>query len=166
MPAFLERARGMTRPEATITFGVIALVTGFVGMLAGGWMGDRLLRRTPHAYLWVSGIATLAAAPFTWDGLTSTDRTVYLTAIFIGEILIFISTGPINSALLNVVSPVERATAVGLAVFVMHFLGDIPSPPLIGMISDTSSLASALLIVPVSILVSGVIWTYAAWEAG
>lgn len=166
MPAFLERARGMARSEATVTFGVIALVTGFVGTFTGGWLGDRLLKRTPHSYLWVSGVATMAAAPVTLLGLTSPDRSVYLPAIVLGEILIFISTGPINSAILNVVSPVERATAVGLSVFVMHFLGDIPSPPLIGMISDASSLAQAVLIVPAAILISGVIWTYAAWEAG
>ncbi|MFZ2491732.1 MAG: MFS transporter, partial [Thermoanaerobaculia bacterium] len=166
MPAWLERARGMTRPEATVTFGVIALVTGFVGTFSGGWLGDRLLKRTPQAYLWVSGIATLAAAPVTLLGLTSTDRWVYLPAIVVGEILIFVSTGPINSAILNAVSPVERATAVGLSVFLMHFLGDIPSPPLIGMISDASSLARALVIVPGAILISGAIWTFAAWEAG
>ena len=59
MPAFLERVRGMPRSEATVTFGAIALVTGFVGTFAGGWLGDFFLRRSKQSYLWVSGIATL-----------------------------------------------------------------------------------------------------------
>lgn len=162
MPAFLERARGMPRSDATVTFGAIVIVTGFVGTFLGGWLGDVLLKKTKQSYLWVSGIATLVAAPLTLIGLTSRDKGLYLTMIIIAEVLIFMCTGPINSAIVNVVSPLERATAVGLSVFVMHFLGDIPSPPLIGAISDSSSLDKGILVVPVAILLAGIIWTYAA----
>jgi hypothetical protein len=112
----------------------------------------------------VSGIATLIAAPLTFIGLWSHMKPVYLTAIIAAEVLIFMCTGPINSAIVNLVSPLERATAVGLSVFAMHFLGDIPSPPLIGMLSDASSLERAVLVVPVAVLLSGVIWSYAAWR--
>lgn len=165
MPAFLERTRGMPRKEATVIFGLIVIGTGFAGTFIGGWLGDYLLKRTKQSYLWVSGIATLLAAPLTLVGLTSTDKSVYLTAIVIAEVLIFMCTGPVNSAIINAVSPLERATAVGLSVFVMHLLGDIPSPPLIGALSDRSSLEQAFLIVPVAIAVAGLIWCYAAWRA-
>jgi hypothetical protein len=82
----------------------------------------------------------------------------------IAEILIFMSTGPVNSAIINAVAPAERATALGLSVFVMHFLGDIPSPPLIGKISDATSLEKAFVVVPVAIVIAGAIWMYAAWR--
>jgi len=164
MPAFLERVRGMPRSEATVTFGVITLVTGFTGTFAGGYLGDLLLKKTKNSYLWVSGIATLLAAPATYVCLTAPDKTVYMTAIVVAQVLIFISTGPVNSAIINVVAPTERATAVGLSVFVMHLMGDIPSPPLIGILSDASSLQRAIVIVPAAILVAGVLWTYGAWR--
>jgi MFS transporter, Spinster family, sphingosine-1-phosphate transporter len=164
MPAFLVRARGMTQSESTVTFGAIVIVTGFVGTFLGGWLGDRFLKRTKQSYLWVSGIATLLAAPLTYIGLSSRVKPVYLTAIIAAEVLIFMCTGPINSAIVNLVSPLERATAVGLSVFVMHFLGDIPSPPLIGMLSDASSLEKGVLVVPVAVLLAGLIWSYAAWR--
>ena len=154
----------MPRTEATILFGAIALVTGFTGTFAGGWLGDMLLRRTKNAYLWVSGIATLIAAPITYVALSNPNRTVYLTALAIAEVLIFMCTGPVNSAIVNAVAPGERATALGLSVLVMHLIGDIPSPPLIGVLSDASSLEQAFLIVPVAIVVAGCIWTYAAWR--
>ena len=165
MPAFLERARGMERSDATVTFGAIVIVTGFVGTFLGGFLGDWLLPRTKQSYLWVSGVATLLAAPLTLVGLMNRDKAIYLTAIVIAEVLIFMCTGPVNSAILNAVSPLERAAAVGLSVFVMHFLGDIPSPPLIGALSDASSLEKGVLVVPVAIAISGLIWTYAAWTA-
>jgi len=164
MPAFLERARGMSRIDATATFGGIVIATGFLGTFLGGWLGDLFLLRTKQSYLWVSGIATLLAAPLTYVALTSHVKSVYLTNIVIAEVLIFMCTGPVNCAILNAVSPLERAAAVGLSVFVMHALGDIPSPPLIGMLSDRSSLERAFLVVPVAVLISGLIWMYAAWR--
>lgn len=165
MPAFLERIRGMSRHEATVTFGAITLVTGFIGTFVGGWLGDLFLKKTKHSYLWVSGIATFLAAPATYVCLTDPRRSVYLPAIVVAEIFVFMCTGPVNSAIVNAVAPVERATAVGLSVFMMHVLGDIPSPPLIGALSDSSTLERAFLIVPVAILVAGIIWTFAAWRA-
>ena len=57
-----------------------------------------------------------------------------------------------------------RATAVALSIFTIHILGDVPSPSIVGMISDARSLADAVLIIPVAVLLGGVIWTYAAWR--
>lgn len=164
MPAFLERSRGMSRQSATVTFGVIALATGFIGTFAGGWLGDKLLVRSRQSYLWVSGIATLIAAPLTWIAVTDPRPVVFLPAIAIGEVFIFMCTGPVNSAIINAVAPGERSTALGLSVFIMHILGDIPSPPLIGAISDASSIDRGLLLVPFAILLAGVIWIWAAWR--
>lgn len=161
-PSFLERVRGLPRHEATVTFGAIVVATGFAGTFLGGWLGDYLLKFTKQAYLWVCGISMLLAAPVAWVAFTQAHKTVYMTAIVIAEILVFASTGPINSAIVNLVSPTERASAVALSIFMMHILGDVPSPPLIGYLSDLHGLAKAFLIVPVAILISGVIWTYAA----
>jgi MFS family permease len=154
----------LSRHEATVTFGLIVLITGFVGTFAGGWLADWLLKWTKQSYLWVCGVATLIAAPIAFVAFTSPSKPVYMTAIVISEILVFASTGPVNSAIVNLVSPAERASAVALSIFIMHLLGDVPSPPLIGILSDMSSLACAFLIVPLAILISGIIWAYAAWR--
>ena len=63
--------------------------------------------------------------------------------------------------IINIVAPSERATAIGLSVFFMHFFGDIPSPPLVGALSDASSLQQAFLIVPIAIAVAAL----PAWRA-
>src|SRR6185369_12105030 len=107
-------------------------------------------------------VSMILAAPVSWIAFTQTNMTVYMTAIVIAEILVFASTGPINSAIVGLVSPTERASAVALSIFMMHILGDVPSPPLIGHLSDLHGLANAFLIVPAAILIAGIIWTYAA----
>jgi len=163
-PSFLERIRGIPKAQATVQFGAVVVVTGFVGTYAGGWIGDYYLRTSRQAYLWVSGIATLVAAPLTLVALAVARPPVYWTAIVAAELLLFASTGPINSAIVNVVPPAIRATAVALSIFTIHILGDVPSPWLVGVLSDARTLGEAVLIIPVAVLAGGLIWTYAAWR--
>lgn len=164
-PAFLERIRGMSKSDATVQFGAIVVATGFIGTYAGGWIGDYFLRRSKKAYLLVSGWATLAAAPVALVAFLSPTPSIYMVAIVLTELLLFASTGPINSAIVNAVAPPERSTAVALSILCIHLLGDVPSPPLIGALSDATSLGTAFLILPAMIAISGGIWLYASRSA-
>ena len=162
-PAFLERVRGVPRAEATVVFGAIAVATGIVGTLAGGWLTDRLKPEGRRPELWLSGWATLAAAPFAAAAFFLPERSAYLTAIVVAELLLFCSTGPINAVIVGVVSPAERATASALAIFAIHAFGDVPSPPLVGLLSDSRGLQTAFLVLlPPALLVGGWIWLAAS----
>ena len=161
-PPFLVRMRGLTLGQATITFGGIVVVTGFVGTFAGGYLGDYFLARSKQAYMWVSGLATLAAVPFVIVAVSNESPPMYYSAMIVAELLLFASTGPINSAIVNVVNPLERATASAVCIFTIHILGDVPSPAIIGWMSDSSDLGRAMLLVPVAVAIAGVVWTLAA----
>ena len=162
MPTFLEEVRGVPADEATTGFGAIVIVTGFLGTLAGGWLGDYCLRRSRQGYLWFSAVTTLAAAPVALLALTSPAPRIYYPAIVIAELLCFMSTGPINAAIANIVSPLERASAMALSIFAIHLLGDVPSPPLIGHLAVTGSLGRAVLLVPLALAIGGAIWLLSA----
>jgi MFS family permease len=162
MPSFLERVRGVPKQEAAVSFGAIVVVTGFLGTFAGGWLGDWCARYSRQAFLWVCGVSVLLAAPFVWAALTTAAPTAYLVYMVIAQFLIFVSTGPINAAIVNMVSPLERASAVALSVFAIHLLGDVLSPTLIGVLSDWGSLRQAVQIVPGMVLLSGLLWCLAA----
>ncbi|HEY4772275.1 MAG TPA: hypothetical protein VIH50_04515, partial [Steroidobacteraceae bacterium] len=75
---------------------------------------------------------------------------------------LFVSTGPINAAIVNLTSPLERASAIAVSIFTIHILGDVLSPPLIGALSDATSLQQAVKIVPVAVLLAGLLWCWAA----
>jgi len=164
MPAFLERVRGLPRANATLRFGAIVVVTGFAGTFAGGFLGDALLRRTRQAYLWLCGVTTLLAFPLSLAALLSPTPWVYTAAMVGAQLLLFASTGPVNSAIVGVVSPLDRATAVGLSIFAIHAFGDVPSPILVGWLSDRAGLAAAVTLVPAAVLLAGAIWCVAAWR--
>jgi sugar phosphate permease len=162
MPAFLERARGIPRSEATVSFGTIVVVTGFVGTFVGGWLGDYFAKNSRQAYLWLSAVTTLIAAPFVWLALTTTSTTLYTVYMVTAQLCLFLSTGPINAAIINLVIAGERATAIALSVFAIHLLGDALSPLIVGALSDASSLRQAIQILPVAVLVGGFVWIWAA----
>lgn len=168
MPNFLEREHHIPAVKATTSFGAIVVVTGFLGTFVGGWLGDYWLKFSRQAYLWMSGWITLLAAPFALIALTAGSPSIFYPAIVVAELLLFMSTGPINSAIVNLVSPTERASAIALSMFLIHLLGDVPSPTLIGWLSDISSLGRAVMIVPVAVVISGFIWLISArvaWSA-
>jgi len=162
MPSFLERVRGIPRDQATVSFGAIVVITGFIGTFVGGWMGDLFAKKSQQAYLWMSAVATLIAAPLVWEALTAASYTTYTVCMVAAQLCLFLSTGPINAAIVNLVKSSERATAIALSVFVIHILGDVISPTLIGAISDRSTLQQAVKLVPLAVLIGGIVWLFAA----
>jgi predicted MFS family arabinose efflux permease len=163
MPSFLSRVHHLATASANNLIGGITVVTGFAGALIGGWLGDRMLRRWKESYLWLSGWSTLLAAPFAYLAF-ALDSPGYLIALFVAELLIFLSTGPINSSILGVVPQTMRASAMALSILAIHALGDGPAPALIGFLADRSSLQEAVMIIPVAVVIGGLIWLAAAWR--
>jgi predicted MFS family arabinose efflux permease len=162
MPTFLERVRGIPDEQASAGFGAIVVITGFLGTFVGGWLGDYWLKYSRQAYLWLSGWTALLAVPAVWLALSAGAPAVFYPSLIAAELLLFMSTGPINTAIVNLVNPLERASAVALSVFAIHLLGDVPSPYVIGKLSDVSTLGAAVMIVPGAVVICGVLWLAAA----
>jgi hypothetical protein len=145
-----------------MSFGEIVVITGFIGTFVGGWLGDYCARFVKQGFLWVSAVATLIAVPFTWWALTSAAPRTYLSMMVVAQLFLFVSTGPINAAIVNLTSPLERATAIAVSIFTIHILGDVLASPVIGAISDATSLQEAVKIVPLAVLLCGLLWCCAA----
>jgi predicted MFS family arabinose efflux permease len=151
VPTYLTRVRGMALVEANLAFGLLTLVSGVAGTLAGGWLGDRLLRRMPAAYFLVSGVGLALSVPCAAAVILLEDRLWVLTAMFLAEVLIFLNTGPLNAIIANVSRAEVRATAYAANIFVIHALGDAISPAIVGILSDWKGLAAAFWIAPATL---------------
>ena len=136
LPKFLEFTRGMEKVRANSTLGIVTALAAIIGMSSGGWLADRLSKTSPKALFLVPGVAMLGSIPFILIGLFSTSTPMIFVGIFFAEMLMFINTGPCNAVIANVVAPNMRAAAYAVAIFAVHFLGDIWSPPLIGYVAD------------------------------
>src|SRR5262249_1396922 len=158
MPEYLERVRGVELARANFLVASITVVAGLGGTAVGGYLGDYLSSRIKNGQLWICGVSSVAAVIPTWLSLTVSSQSSYVAWLFVAEFLLFLSTGPVNVAIVNVVPIGARATAMAVSIFVIHFLGDAISPPIIGALADVSSLARAVLIVPVVVALSSLIW--------
>ncbi|MBV8267174.1 MAG: MFS transporter [Planctomycetaceae bacterium] len=136
VPNYLFNTRHFDQDRATSILSLVTFVAAILGMSIGGWLADRLARSRPQALFVVPGVAMLGSIPFVLAALFATRGRVIFAAIFAAETLMFINTGPCNAIIANVVQPNLRAAAYALAIFALHFLGDIWSPWMIGKAAD------------------------------
>ena len=160
MPTFLSRVRGMTLNDANVIFGGSVLASGFIATMIGGWLGDHLLRTRRDAYYLVSGIGMALSLPFMVVAIYHQGRLMF-PAIFLALLFLFLNTGPLNAAIINAVAAPIRGTAIAINIFIIHILGDVPSPRLIGRISDrTGSLPTGFSVAIVAVALSAIILFY------
>jgi hypothetical protein len=82
--------------------------------------------------------------------------------LFVAVFLLFFNTGPANTVLANVTRSQIRATAFAINILIIHMLGDVISPPLIGLIAGFQDLGTAFLVVSLAIPAGGLLWVLGA----
>ncbi len=155
MPSFLQRS-GFSASTVGITLGGITAGAGLGGTAFGGWLAQRWLRTNHSALYLVSAWSALLTVPF---GVVCFfgPRVTMLPALGMAMFCIFLGTGPLNAAIVNAVPAAVRATAIAMELFLIHALGDTPSPRLIGMVSDHSTLGTGLGLTLVTMLIATVL---------
>jgi MFS family permease len=161
IPAYLEEHRHEP-PYAVTIFGGIIVVTGLGATILGGVAGDALKRYFSGSYFLVSGLAMLLGfpfiilflyMPFPWAWIPMT------LAVF----CLFFNTGPTNTILANVTHPAIRASAFAINIFVIHLLGDVLSPPVLGLlIGEQNRYEFGFIVVSLTVLLGGVLWLWGA----
>lgn len=156
MPYFLSQKTGAP-PSATTTFGAITVVAGLSATLLGGLAGDRLRSRYAGSYFLVSGLAMLAGFPFMLLTVNTSFPLIWVW-LFLACFCLFFSTGPTNTILANVTHPGIRAAGFALNIFVIHALGDVISPVIIGIVSDRYGMSLAFVLVGLMFVLAGGLW--------
>jgi MFS family permease len=155
-------ADSITLGGVNFIFGLIVVVSGLGATLLGGITGDRLRDRGVRgAYFHAAGWTTLLAWPF-FVALLFVPFPLAWMFLFVAVFLLFFNTGPANTILANVTRSKIRATAFAINILIIHVLGDVISPPLIGLISGFSDLGTAFLVVSLAIPAGGLLWVLGA----
>ncbi len=168
-PTLLHRERGFDLGEAGQIAGTATVVGGLGGTILGGVIAEVLVRRgVKEAYLWTSALSLFPAVIMAGVSLYVADGYwPIMISITLCQVFLWMYNGPINTLLVNSVGPGMRARAFALSIFCIHFMGDVPSPPLIGFVSRISgSLLFAVGLVVVALVVGAVIWTVGALKLG
>src|SRR5437763_15657289 len=145
MPQFLYSERHYSLAAANFNFGIIVVIDGILASLIGGWLGDYLLRRTKSSYYLVSAVSMALGIPFLILALLAPGR-LMMPAIGVAAFFLLFNTSPLNAAIINSVGAHIRATALAVNIFIIHILGDVPSPTMMGWVADRKSLQVAFIL--------------------
>lgn len=158
-PTFLHRVHGMPEADAGKFFGVVLAVAGLVGTFAGGFAATAWRKHNRAAYAWVSSLSVTLAVPVAFAAFLAPARGASMACLGAAMFLLFLSTGPVNTLIIEAVPVNLRASAMAMSIFMIHAFGDIWSPEIVGRLSDhLGSLRQAVLILPGMLAVGGALW--------
>jgi hypothetical protein len=81
-------------------------------------------------------------------------------AIAVAAFFLLFNTSPLNAAVINSVGAHIRATALAVNIFIIHLLGDVPSPTMMGWVADRKSLQAAFVLPVIAMGISSAILFY------
>jgi len=154
---------GLSLKAANNGMGAVTVAGGALGTAIGGFWGDRAGRRVANeqrvpALLRVCAIGSAIGAPLAALAILAPSPGLFFVAFFACEVAVFLSTSPINAAILDSVPPAIRASAMAVCIFGIHLLGDLWSPPGVGALADHLPMPIAMLALPLAIALSAVVW--------
>jgi MFS family permease len=159
-PTFLHRVHDMALDKAGEFFGVVLVVAGLVGTMIGGFAATAWQKRNRAGYAWTLGLSVLVAVPLAF-GAVVVSSTFWSMSFLAGAMFfLFLSTGPVNTLILETVPVNLRASAMAVSIFTIHLFGDMWSPEIVGRLADSfgGNLQKAILILPVALIVASALW--------
>jgi predicted MFS family arabinose efflux permease len=136
LPSLMRRSFGMDLIATSRFFGLLLLIGGVAGVLAGGWLGDRLGARDRAAYARLPALAFLLAVPLFAAGIWSGTPRVAFLLFLVPQGLAYVWLGPVLTAVQHLVPAAMRATASASFLLVNNLIGVGFGALTIGVLSD------------------------------
>ena len=136
IPTFLGRSYGLTPGTAGLWFGAIMAVCGAGGLLTGGWLSDRLLRRGyQDAPLRTMLISILLGGPFLVAAPLMPSVELAIPVLAVGMFLM--TMHGVAGAALQLITPNEvRAQITAVYFFLANLIGLGLGPTLVALGTD------------------------------
>lgn len=153
---YAERSFALTKAELGWSIGAPAAIGGFLGVIGGGWLADRLQQRFANGRLLVLLIGLLAPVPLVLIGYTTSDADTFLMCSFLLQIATPSALGAAGAASQALVLPNMRGVATALFFLGATLIGLAFGPLVAGYVSEmTGSLGKGvvfnLMAVPVGL---------------
>jgi predicted MFS family arabinose efflux permease len=168
MPSFLARSFGFSLPTIGITLGPVIGIVGGAGMIAGGYIMDRIRRRDERWAMWMPAIAALLSIPALLIALMLANAYAAIGTYALAYFLSVLWVAPAFAVIQAIVHPAMRVTATAGQLFVTNLIGLGLGPQVVGLLSDlfapagTNSLRYAMMICALAPLFPAVFYMLAA----
>lgn len=163
IPTLFVRTHGWTYPEAGFWYGMVIVVFGTTGVIAGGWAGDFLTGKgIRNGRMRVCALTGLATFPFTIAYPLVDDPWIALLLLCPSTFFATFTTGAGPSALQELMPNQMRGFASAILIFVVTIIGLGLGPTSIALATDfvygdEAMLRYSLVLVPGIVLTLAVV---------
>jgi MFS family permease len=135
---FLQRYHGLSLRQAGSVSSIAIGAVGAIGLLAGGWLGDRLSVGRRNGRLTLSAWCMAIAAPCIFFAIDQPKGaiTAYTVLMTSATITMYVYYATVYAAIQDVIESRLRGTAVSIYFWGMYILGAGLGPIGMGMLSD------------------------------
>ncbi|MEL7453695.1 MAG: MFS transporter, partial [Pseudomonadota bacterium] len=133
---FLQRIHGIDVREAAVNYGAPLSAFAALGTFLGGWITERLSRRSETAIAWVPAVGLLLAVPAYIAAFFATNLTAVFVFWAIGAMCHYAYLGAQYNIASGVVTSRSRATAVAVLLILVSIIGNGIGPSFVGFFSD------------------------------
>lgn len=165
MPSFFFRFHGMNSQQIGVSNALIVGLGGAIGTFGGGFLCDRLARKSQTWYLRVPMLSVLVSLPLTMILLFTSTTWATMTAAFISTILTATYLAPCVAVSHQLVPANQRALTSSVLLFILNIIGLGGGPVFVGMLSDLfqssagdQSLRYAMAVSAASVIVAGILY--------
>lgn len=163
--SFLGEKNGFSLSEINLYFGLILVLTGFLGTIVGGRIATNYSQRfadPTKGLLYFCSLVTFIAVPFCIWAFFEEDKWFALGLFALVELLLFATISPINSVIVQACPSNRVALTQGLSILTLNLLGALPAPYLVGWASDSFGIRNGLQLTSIALLISGCLWMWGA----
>jgi MFS family permease len=135
---FLQRFHEMGLKQASNVSAISVGAVGAIGLLAGGWLADKVSASRRDGRLLVSACSMAIAAPSIFLALNQPKGAIapFMLLMAIGTMTMYVYYATVYAAIQDVIEPRLRGTAVAIYFCAMYVLGASLGPLGLGMLSD------------------------------
>lgn len=135
-PTFLIRAYGLQPGQIGVIYGLLSAVPSILGMLFGGVVVDRWVRKDKRALVWILILTFGLSVPFGLVVYLTTSLKVALGVTFIQALFGSVYVGPNYALIQGLAGERLRATAAAIYMMVINLVGLSVGPAAAGLLSD------------------------------
>jgi MFS family permease len=135
---FLQRFHALSLHEASNISAISVGAVGAVGLLVGGWLGDRMSVKRRNGRLLLAACSMAIAAPSIFFALSQPkgSTAAFMLLMAVGTMTMYVYYATVYAAIQDVIEPRLRGTAVAIYFCGMYLLGASLGPVGMGMLSD------------------------------
>lgn len=157
LPTYFNRTGHIPIDRAGTKAGAVMLLS-IIGAPLGGFLADLWVKKRLNSRLPFAAITMIITAFFTFAAFSLFEGNLQFVCLLIMGVSIISFLPAAAAATQEVVHPGLRAISYAIAVIFMNLLGGSLGPIVIGAISDASGIKTAMMVLPVILVLGAVLF--------